>query len=35
MFLEICLQIHSVLFVLSRQINKQKVSENNQSPLRR
>ena len=26
---EICMQIHSVLFALSRQINKQSVSENN------
>jgi len=32
MFFEICMQIHSVLFALSRQINKQKVCENNQSP---
>jgi len=29
MLLEICMQIHSVLFALSRQINKQKVCENN------
>jgi len=29
MFLEICLQIHSVAFALSQQINKQKVRENN------
>jgi len=29
MFLEICMQIYSVLFALSRQINKQKVCENN------
>jgi len=28
MFLEICTQIHSVVFALSRQINKQKVCEN-------
>jgi len=35
MFLEICLQIYSVVFALSRQINNQKVCENNQSPLRR
>jgi len=27
--------IHSVVFALSRQINKQKVCKNNQSPLRR
>jgi len=32
MFLEICMQIYSVVFALSRQINKQKVCENNQSP---
>jgi len=29
MFLEIRMQIHSVVFTLSRQINKQKVCENN------
>jgi len=29
MFLEICMQIYSVVFALSRKINKQKVSENN------
>ena len=29
MFFEICMQIYSVVFALSRQINKQKVSENN------
>jgi len=29
MFLEICMQTHSVVFALSRQINKQKVFENN------
>jgi len=29
------MQIHSVVFVLRRQINKQKVCENNSSPLRR
>jgi len=29
MFLEICMQIHSVGFALSGQINKQKVCENN------
>ena len=29
MFLEICMQIHSVVFALSRQINKQNVCENN------
>jgi len=29
MFLEICMQIYSVVFALSRQINKQKVYENN------
>jgi len=29
MFLEICIQIYSVVFALSRQINKQKVCENN------
>jgi len=28
-FIETCMQIFSVLFVLSRQINKQKVYENN------
>jgi len=33
MFLEICMQIHSVVFALRRQINKQKVCENNSSPL--
>ena len=32
MFLEICMQIYSVVFALSRQINKQKVCKNNQSP---
>jgi len=34
MFLEIFMQIHSVVFALSWQINKQKECENNQSPLR-
>jgi len=29
MFLEICMQIYSVVFALSRQINKQKVCKNN------
>ena len=29
MFLEICMQIYSVVFALSRQIDKQKVCENN------
>jgi len=29
------MQIYSVVFALSRQINKQKLCENNQSPLRR
>jgi len=29
MFLEICMQIYSVVFTLSQQINKQKVCENN------
>jgi len=29
MFLEIYIQIHSVVFALSRQINKQKVCEKN------
>jgi len=29
MFVEIFMQIHSVIFALSRQINKQKVCENN------
>jgi len=29
MLLEICMQIHSVVFALSRQINKQKVCKNN------
>jgi len=29
MLLEICMQIHSVVFAVSRQINKQKVCENN------
>jgi len=29
MFLEICMQIFSVVFALSRQIDKQKVCENN------
>ena len=28
MFFEICMQINSVLFALSQQINKQKVCEN-------
>jgi len=28
MFLEICMQIYSMVFALSRQINKQKVCEN-------
>jgi len=27
MFLEICMQIHSVVFVLNRQINKQKYAK--------
>jgi len=27
MFLEICMQVYSIVFVLSRQINKQKVCE--------
>ena len=31
MFLEICMQIYSVVFALSRQINKQKVCKNNSS----
>ena len=35
MFFEICMQIYSVVIALSRQINKQKVRENNLSPLRR
>jgi len=29
MFLEICMQIHYVVFALRRQINKQKVCEDN------
>jgi len=29
------MQIHLVLFALCRQVNKQKVCENNSSPLRR
>jgi len=29
MFLEICMQIYSVVFAWSRQIHKQKVCENN------
>jgi len=29
MFLEICIQIHYMVFALRRQINKQKVCENN------
>jgi len=29
------MQIHSVVFALSRQINKQKVCKNNSYPLRR
>jgi len=29
MFLEICMQIHSVVFAINPQINKQKVRENN------
>jgi len=28
MFLEICMQIYSMVFAISRQINKQKVYEN-------
>jgi len=28
MFLEICMQIYSMVFAISRQINKQKVCEN-------
>jgi len=32
MLLEICMQIYSVVFALSRQINKQKVCENTSSP---
>jgi len=32
MLLEICMQIYSVVFALRRQINKQKVCENDQSP---
>jgi len=32
MFLEICMQIYSVVFAVSRQITKQKVCKNNQSP---
>jgi len=28
MFLEICMQIHSVAFALCRQINKQNICEN-------
>jgi len=35
MLLEICMQHHSVVFALSRQVNKQKVCENNSYPLRR
>ena len=35
MFLEICMQNNSVIFALSRQINKQKVCEGNQPSLRR
>jgi len=35
MFLDVCRQIHSVVFALSRQTNKQKVCEDNLSPLRR
>jgi len=35
MFLEISMQIYSVVFALSRQIIKQKLCENNQSPLLR
>jgi len=35
MFLETCMQIHTLSFALSRQINKKKVCENNLSPLRR
>jgi len=29
MFLEICMQTHSVVFTLRRQINKEKVCDNN------
>jgi len=29
MFLEICMQFHSVVFAISRQINKQKLCESN------
>jgi len=32
MLLEICMQIYSVVFALSRQINNQKVCENTYSP---
>jgi len=32
MLIEICMQIYSVVFALSRQINKQKVCENTSSP---
>jgi len=32
MFLEICMHIYSVVFALSRHINKQNVCENNSSP---
>ena len=32
MFLEICMHIYSVVFAFSRQIDKQKVCEDNQSP---
>jgi len=35
MFVEIYMHINAVVFAWSRQINKQKVCENNQSPLRR
>jgi len=35
MFLEIYMQIHSVVFAWSRQINKQNVCENNYFSLRR
>ena len=35
MFREICMQFYSVVFALSQQINKQKVCENIEFPLRR
>jgi len=35
MYLEICMQIHYVVFALRQKINKQRVCEDNSFPLRR